>query len=43
MGRILAIDFGRKRCGIAATDPLRIVANCVATVPTAQRNDFVLK
>ena len=43
MGRILAIDYGRKRCGIAATDPLRIVANGVATVPTAQLNDFVLK
>lgn len=43
MGRILAIDYGRKRCGIAATDPMRIVANGVATVPTAQLNDFVLK
>lgn len=43
MGRILAIDYGRKRCGIAATDTMRIVANGVATVPTAQLNDFVLK
>lgn len=41
MGRILAIDFGRRRCGIAATDSLRIVASGVATVATAQLNDFV--
>ena len=27
MGRILAIDYGRKRCGIAVTDPLKIIAN----------------
>jgi putative Holliday junction resolvase len=27
MGRILAIDYGSKRCGIAVTDPLRIVAS----------------
>lgn len=41
MGRILAIDFGRKRCGIAATDPLRIVASGVGTVATATLVDFV--
>ncbi|MDE5662256.1 MAG: RuvX/YqgF family protein, partial [Muribaculaceae bacterium] len=41
MGRILAIDFGRKRCGIAATDPLRIVASGVSTVATAQLISFV--
>lgn len=35
MGRLLAIDYGRKRCGIAATDPLRIVATGVATVTSA--------
>lgn len=34
MGRLLSIDFGRKRCGIAATDPLRIIANGIATVRT---------
>ncbi len=32
MGRILAIDYGRKRCGIAVTDPLRICANGLKTV-----------
>ncbi len=41
MGRLLSIDFGRRRCGIAATDPLRIVANGVATVATASLTDFV--
>lgn len=37
----MAIDFGRKRCGIAATDPLRIVASGVTTVATASLIDFV--
>lgn len=41
MGRLLAIDFGRKRCGIAATDPLRIVANPLETVPTPNLCSFV--
>jgi putative Holliday junction resolvase len=34
MGRILAIDWGTKRTGIAVTDPLRIIANGLETVPT---------
>lgn len=41
MGRLLSIDFGRKRCGIAVTDTLRIVATGLTTVPTAQLIDFV--
>lgn len=36
MGRILAIDYGRRRCGLAVTDPLRIVATALATVDTPQ-------
>lgn len=32
MGRLLAIDYGRKRCGIAVTDTLRICANGLTTV-----------
>jgi putative holliday junction resolvase len=32
MGRILAIDYGSKRCGIAVTDSLRILANGLAAV-----------
>ncbi len=41
MGRILAIDFGRKRCGLAVTDPMRIIANPLETVETAQLITFV--
>lgn len=41
MGRLLAIDYGRKRCGIAVTDPLRIVATALATVPSASLVQFV--
>lgn len=41
MGRLLSIDFGRKRCGIAVTDPLRIVANGLTTVETSKLIDFV--
>ncbi len=43
MGRILSIDFGRRRCGIAVTDPLRIVASGLTTVATAQLTEFVSK
>lgn len=41
MGRLMAIDFGRRRCGIAVTDPLRIVATGLPTVPTAKLIEFV--
>lgn len=41
MARLMAIDFGRKRCGIAVTDPMRIVANPLETVPTDKLIDFV--
>lgn len=41
MGRLLAIDFGRKRCGIAATDDLRIIANPLTTVRTCDLIAFV--
>lgn len=43
MGRLLAIDYGRKRCGIAVTDELRIIANPLTTVRACDLNDFVLK
>ena len=32
MGRLLAIDYGRKRTGLAVTDPLRIIATALDTV-----------
>ena len=38
MPRILAIDLGSKRTGLAVTDPLQIVANPLETIPT---QDFV--
>lgn len=41
MGRLLAIDFGRRRCGIAVTDPLQIVANPLTTVETPSLYDYV--
>ncbi len=34
MARILAIDYGKKRTGIAVTDPLQIIANGLTTVDT---------
>lgn len=34
MGRVLCIDFGRKRCGIAVTDPDRMIASGLDTTPT---------
>jgi len=32
MGRIMAVDFGRKRIGLAVSDPLQIIANGLETV-----------
>jgi len=43
MGRILAIDFGLKRTGIAVTDPLKIIASGLTTVPTTEVLDFLKK
>lgn len=41
MPRILAIDYGRKRTGIAVTDPLQISANGMPTIPTHQLLPFL--
>lgn len=41
MSRIIAIDYGRKRCGVAVTDPLQIIANGLPTVPTHNLMDFI--
>ena len=43
MGRILAIDYGRKRVGIAVTDPGQIIANRLTTVPTHKIWEFLEK
>lgn len=41
MGRIMAIDYGKKRCGIAVTDPMRIFASGLCTVSNGELYDFV--
>jgi putative Holliday junction resolvase len=41
MPRILAIDYGTKRVGIAVTDPLQIVANALTTVESHKAIDFL--
>jgi putative Holliday junction resolvase len=41
MGRILAIDFGQKRTGIAVTDELQIIASGLTTVDTAELLTFL--
>jgi putative Holliday junction resolvase len=41
MGRIMGIDYGRKRTGVAVTDQLQIVANNLATVPTHTLMQFI--
>ena len=41
MGRIVAIDYGKKRCGIAATDPLRIIATGITTVDTPKLKEWL--
>lgn len=41
MGRLLSIDYGRKRSGIAVTDTLRITANGLTTVATAELIKFI--
>ncbi len=42
MGRLLAIDYGRRRCGIAVTDTMQICANGLTTVATGELIDWVL-
>ena len=42
MSRILAIDYGKKRTGIAVTDILQIIANGLTTVPTTELTDFLI-
>jgi putative Holliday junction resolvase len=41
MGRILAIDYGQKRTGLAVTDPLRIIATPLETVPSFELITFL--
>ncbi len=41
MGRVLAIDYGRRRCGVAVTDILKISANGLPTVRTCDLEKFL--
>ena len=43
MGQILAVDFGKKRCGLAATDDLRIIASGLDTVETTSLMEYLRK
>jgi putative Holliday junction resolvase len=42
MGRILAVDYGRKRTGIAVSDTMQIIANGLATVASGELQEFIL-
>ena len=42
MSRILAIDYGQKRTGIAVTDTLQMIANGLATVETKELERFIM-
>ena len=41
MGRIIAIDYGRKRTGLAVTDMLQIIANGLTTVPSGEAVSYL--
>ncbi len=43
MGRIIALDYGQKRTGIAVTDPLQMIANSLTTVPSSEVISFLQK
>lgn len=43
MARLLSIDYGKKRCGIAVSDPLQIIANGLVTVETHNLIHFLKK
>ena len=42
MSRILAIDYGQKRTGIAVTDTLQMIANGLATIETKELERFIV-
>ena len=41
MARILSIDYGKKRSGLAVTDPLQLIAGGLATVSTSELFDWL--
>ena len=42
MARLLAIDYGKKRTGLAVSDEMQIIAGGLTTVPTTELVDFLL-
>lgn len=42
MARLLAIDYGKKRTGLAVSDEMQIIAGGLTTVPTTELTDFLL-
>ncbi|MBR5432564.1 MAG: RuvX/YqgF family protein, partial [Bacteroidales bacterium] len=43
MERIVGIDYGLKRTGVAVSDPLKIFASPLQTIPTAKIIDYLQK
>jgi putative holliday junction resolvase len=43
MGRIISIDYGKKRTGLAVTDPFRIIATPLTTIPTRELEAWLTK
>ena len=43
LARILSIDYGRKRTGVAVTDPLQLIAGGLATVATSELYDWLVQ
>ena len=42
MGKVVAIDYGKKRCGIAETDSLQLIASGLTTVETKSLQAFMV-
>lgn len=43
MARILSIDYGKKRTGLAVSDPLQLIANGLTTIDTKDLFDFLTR
>lgn len=43
MGRILAVDYGKKRVGLAVSDPLKIIAGGLATIETSKVLGYIVE
>lgn len=43
MGRIIGVDYGQKRIGLAVTDPLQIFASPLTTVSPAEFDNFIIE